>query len=222
VGADALRLFHLFVGPPADDVDWSDQTDEVIDGCASFLSRLWRLAAGELSIEFVERDPTPVDIDIQRATHRLIARVTDEFASWSYNTAVASVREFTNVLYRYVQSPEGARRATLDEAVDTLLKLMAPMTPHVTAELWERRHTDAELHAQPWPVANPSLVAADRVTMVVQVNGKVRDRIDVDPGIDEAEAERLALSLPRVVAHLGEGAPRKVISRPPKLVNIVT
>jgi leucyl-tRNA synthetase len=215
VGADALRLFHLFVGPPADDVDWSDQTDEMIDGCARFLGRVWRLGTSQLNdAKVVDRDATPDDVEIQRATHRLIARITDDFERWSYNTAVAAVMEFTNTLYKYVQS--GARQGTLDEAIDTMLVLMAPMTPHVTAELWEQRR-GGELHAQSWPEADPELVKVDKVTMIVQVNGKLRDRIDVDPGLSEADAEALALASPKL-----EGViPKKVIARPPKLVNVV-
>jgi len=146
--------------------------------------------------------------------------VSDDFARWSYNTAVAALMEFTNVLYRYVQG--GARRQTLIEAVDVLLLLMAPMAPHATAELWERRRGDgARIHDERWPQADPELVRLDTVTLVVQVNGKVRDRLEVSADIDEAEAERLALASDRVREQLAGAAPRKVVVRPPKLVNIV-
>ena len=215
-GADALRLAHLFVSPPTDDVDWEAVT---IDGSARFLARVWRLATGEIAAG-VEREPTDADRAVERATHRLIARITDEFERWSYNTAVAGCMEFVNELYRYAQSPEGPRAATLDHAVDTLLLLMAPMTPHLTAELWERRRGD-HVHDHAWPVADPALLVVDTVTMVVQVNGKVRDRLEVPAGIDEAEATRLALASPKIVDQLAGAEPRKVIARPPKLVNIV-
>src|SRR5207248_1611534 len=145
--------------------------------------------------------------------HRLIARVSDDFERWSYNTAVAALMEFTNLLYK-----EGAT----DFALDTMLLLMAPMTPHITAELWERRHgSGSQVHAQRWPEADPEMLTVDSVTMIVQVNGKVRDRIEVAPTIDEADAERLALESPRVHELLGGGHPKKVIVRPPKLVNLV-
>jgi leucyl-tRNA synthetase len=216
VGADALRLFHLFVGPPAEDFDWSEQTDEIIDGCYRFLARVWRLALGDAG-ETVERDATGADTEMLRATHRLIAKVSDGFDGWSFNTAVAACREFTNDVYRYVQA--GARTETLAFAVDSLLLLMAPMTPHLAAELWERRHGD-DVHLRSWPVADPDLVRSDSVTMVVQVNGKVRDRIEVAVGIGEDDAVKLALESPKVRAHLG-GEPRKVIARPPRLVNLV-
>ena len=204
VGADALRLFHLFVGPPADDVDWTDQTEEIIEGCARFLKRVWRLATEP---EKVAADPQAVD----RAAHRLIARVSGEYERWSYNTAVAGVMEFTNLL-----SKEGVT----DFAVDTMLLVMAPMAPHLTAELWERRH-GGHIHEQRWPEADPAMLTITSTTMVVQVNGKVRDRIDVDPAVDGPEAERLALASAKVQELLHGRPPQKVIVRPPKLVNVV-
>jgi len=216
-GADALRLAHLFVGPPQDDVDWEGVG---IDGCERFLSRLWRLALGEVGGDPVDREPTDADTAVDRSTHRLIAKVSDDYDRWSYNTVVAAFMEFTNELYRYVQGDAGVRRATLDEAVDTLLLLMAPMAPHVSAELWERRR-GGHVHEQEWPVADPAKLVVDTVTMVVQVNGKVRDRLEVPAGVDAAEAEALALASEKVQAHLGGKPPRKVIARPPQLVNIV-
>jgi len=215
-GADALRLAHLFVGPPQDNVDWEGVG---LDGCSRFLQRLWRLAAGELAISPVDRPPGDADVEVERATHRLIAKVTDDYDRWSYNTAVAAYMEFTNELYRYVQRDESPRAETLAGAVDTLLLLMAPMAPHLTAELWELR-CGGHIHAEPWPVADPALLVVDSVTMIVQVNGKVRDRIEVDPGLDAAAAEQLALASEKVQGFL-DGPPRKVIAKPPNLVNIV-
>jgi leucyl-tRNA synthetase len=225
VGADSLRLFHLFVGPPADDFDWGDQTDEMVEGCHRFLGRVWRLGTGAVASDrqmAVDREPLAADTEILKAQHRLIERVSEDYERWSYNTAVAALMEFTNALYRYVQSGDRARGQTLDDALDTLLLLMAPMAPHITAELWERRHGEASnVHAQPWPVADPSLAAPDTVTLIVQVNGKVRDRLDVDPGISEDEATALALASARVQEQLAGAAPRKVVARPPRLVNVV-
>ena len=216
-GADSLRLFHLFAGPPQDDMEWSDKG---IEGCSRFLHRLWRLAIGEVDGAITDRDPTPADTEVEASRHRLILRVTDEYERWSYNTAVAGFMEFTNALYKYVQSPEGARRDTLDAAVDTVLHLMAPMTPHFSAELWELRR-GGRVHAERWPVADRTKAVHETVTMVVQVNGKVRDRIEVSPDITEDVAEALALASTRVQDLLTGGAPRKVIVRAPKLVNVV-
>jgi leucyl-tRNA synthetase len=218
VGADALRLHVLFMAPPPDDVDW---TEAGVEGASRFLHRLWRLGTGAAPGRVEDREPTAEDDEVERSTHRLIARITDEFERWSYNTAVAGFMAFTNELYRYVQSPAGARTATLDAAVDTVLLLLAPMAPHVTAELWERRHPGEHVHDQRWPVADETKLAWSTVTMVVQVNGKVRDRIEVDAAIDAEEAERLALASKRVRDLLDGDEPRKVIARPPRLVNVV-
>ncbi len=215
-GADALRLAHLFVGPPQDDVDWEGVS---IDGSSRFLGRLWRLATGAAVPKVDDREPTGADDAIARATHRLIVKVSDDYERWSYNTAVAAYMEFTNELYRYVQAEDGARPETLAFAVDTLLLLMAPMAPHVTAELWERRN-GGHVHGQSWPVADPAMLEVETVTMIVQVNGKMRDRIEVSPGIDAEQAEQLALASEKVQGFI-DGQPRRVIVKPPKLVNIV-
>ncbi|MCC5951941.1 MAG: leucine--tRNA ligase [Acidimicrobiia bacterium] len=216
-GADALRLAHLFVGPPADDVDWEGVG---IDGCARFLQRLWRLAHDDVGATPVEREPTDADLAVRRSAHQLVARVGEDYDRWSYNTAVAACMEFLNELYRYVQADEPPRRQTLDEALDLLVLVAAPMVPHITAELWQRRHGD-HVHAQPWPTADPALLVEDTVTMVVQVNGKVRDRLEVPADTDAAAAEALALASEKVQGHLGGATPRKVIARPPALVNLV-
>jgi len=219
VGADALRLFHLFVGPPGDDVDWDDRTDELIDGCARFLKRVWRLAdplsAGQSGVPAGE---AVADQEVERATHRLVAKVSDDFDRWSYNTAVAACMEFTNLLYKKVAG--GADASSLAGSIDMLLLLLAPMCPHLTAELWERRH-GSDIHEQHWPLADPALVAMERVTMIVQVNGKVRDRIEVDSGIDEAAMRAQAMASPKVQSALSGAAPTKVVVRPPGLLNLV-
>jgi leucyl-tRNA synthetase len=231
VGADALRLFHLFVGPPAEGFNWDSQTDQMIEGCHRFLGRLWRLGLGSVqNVSLVDRVPTVSDLELEKETHRLIDRVTSDLGRWSYNTAVAAAMEFLNTVYRHIQSPEGAAQSSVDFAIDSLLLLLAPMAPHITAELWERRLGAAaaegggpagSVHHQPWPVADPSLVKVDTVTMVVQVSGKVRDRIEVDASIDEDSAVALALASPKVVSALAGGEPKKVVARPPRLVNVV-
>ena len=216
-GADALRLAHMFVGPPQDDVDWEGVG---IDGCARFLQRVWRIALGEVGSPPSTRERSEADTDMLRSLHRLIVKVDEDFERWSYNTAVASFMEFTNELYRYAQSDAGAEESVLSECVDTLLLLMAPMAPHITAELWEIRH-GGHVHEEPWPVADQAMLVVDSVTMVVQINGKVRDRIDVATTISPEEAQAVALASERII-ELIDGAPiRKVISRPPNLINIV-
>ena len=218
-GADALRLAHLQVKPPQEDVDWEDFG---IDGCAKFLARVWRLAVpgSDLSAEARTGETTEADTEVDRITHRLVARITDEYDRWSYNTAVAGFMEFTNTLYRYVQTDDGPHAATLDAAVDALLQVMAPAAPHLCAELWEIRR-GGHVHLEAWPEADPAKLIEDMVTMVIQVNGKVRDRVEVSADLDEAGAEAAALASERVQAALAGGEPRKVITRPPRLVNVV-
>jgi len=221
VGADALRLFHLGVGPPADDFDWTDQTDEVIDGCGRFLDRLYRLVtAGDVTPRC--GDLTDEDRSVRHATHRLIEQVTGDLERGSYNTAVAHVREQVNLLLRYARAVGGPQADVLDEAYDALLLLLAPMTPHVVAELWEVRHPGGDgVHAQRWPAFDPELARDEMVTMVVQVNGKVRDRLAVDPSVGDDEARALALTLPKVIDALAGREPERVVVRAPRLVNVV-
>jgi leucyl-tRNA synthetase len=221
VGADALRLFHLFAGPPIDDVDWSDQTDEIIEGCSRYLARVWRLATGQVERTQTGTDGEPPAGDaaaLRRAVHRTVARVSADVESFSFNTAVAACMELTNTIYKHAHA--GTDEAVVGEAVDTLLELLAPMVPHLTAEAWEHRH-GGHVHTRSWPTADPALLHEETVTMIVQVNGKVRDRIDVDAGIDATEAERLALAAPKVAELLAGAAPTRVVVRPPRLVNIV-
>jgi leucyl-tRNA synthetase len=200
VGADALRLFILFMAPPADDIDWNDKG---MEGTSRFLHRVWRLA--EPTSHAVPAATGEAVAQVDRAAHRLIERVSGEFERWSFNTAVAAFMEFTNLLYK-----QGAT----EFAVDTLLQLLAPMAPHITAELWARRHAGEHIHERSWPVADPAMTLVETVTMIVQVNGKVRAKLDVSPQISEEEATRLALDAVKV-------EPTRVIAKPPKLVNIV-
>ncbi len=219
VGADGLRLFHLFVGPPADDIDWTEQTDSVIEGMARFLQRVWRLSELELVPNDGELDD--VDLNIRRAIHATIDAVTKDFDRWSYNTAVARCMELLNELMTYVRI-ETAKPSVANEGIETLLKLLAPMSPHVTAELYDHRHPGALLHAQAWPVADAVLLVSQTVTMVVQVNGKVVDRLEVAVDVDTAVAESLARSCPKVVAHFGDQAPTRIVNRAPRLINLLS
>jgi len=223
-GADTLRLAHLQVKPPAEDVDWEDMN---IDGCSRFLARVRRVAEpdSELGANRREGDAstmTDADIAMDVSTHKLIDRITASYDRWSYNTGVAACMEYTNELYKYVQSDNGIHGETLDFCVDTLLKVLAPMVPHLTAEVWEQRHGDgAHIHAEAFPTADPTKLMSDTVTMIVQVNGKVRARLDVAADISEADATATALALPKILSQLDGAEPKKIIARPPKLVNIV-
>jgi leucyl-tRNA synthetase len=220
VGADGLRLFHLFAGPPADDVDWSEQTEEIIEGCGRFLDRVYRLSEyAEVNFHDAADES---DLQVRRAVHRAVATVTGCFDRWMYNIAVAEVMSVFNTVSKQARSEHGIQRATLDEAIDLMLTLLAPMAPHVSAELWERRHPGAtSLHHQNWPVADSALTVTDTLTMIVQINGKVRARIEVDPGLSEDEAQRLALADQSVIRALGDAPIKRVIAKPPRMVNII-
>jgi leucyl-tRNA synthetase len=219
-GADALRLFHLQVGPPTGDFDWTDQTEADIEGCRRFLERVWRTATSTPQLRTGPMNPG--DHSLRRSTHSTVKRVTEDLDDWSFHTAVARIRELHRELTRSIDSDEGAHAEAAAEAIDALLLLLAPMTPHVTAELWERRHPDRpSVHETEWPVVDEALLTVERATLVVQVDGKVRDRIDVPADLTEAEATRLALASERVIAALDGVEPRRTVARPPRLVNIV-
>ena len=206
------------MAPPAEDVDWTSQTEEIISGWGKWISRVWRFATGQAGQG--SSTPSPSDLRLRRFTHHTIQRVTSDLDRWSYNTAVSALRELVNACYQGLGTEDAPSAEVLAEAVDTLLLLLAPMAPHVTAEAWQLRHGD-HIHTRPWPVADPELAKERTVTLVVQVNGKVRDRIEVDPSIGHEEAEALALRSERARAHIGSGQPDKVVVRPPRLVNIV-
>jgi leucyl-tRNA synthetase len=162
------------------------------------------------------------DYSVRQATHRTIARVTNDLNRWSYNTAVAAIMELLNAASKVGRSKEGIDKATLDEALDVMAMLLAPMTPHITAELWQERYPDRPgVHQMPWPVADPTLVAEATVIMVVQVNGRVKARLSVVPTISEADASAAALADATIVAALNGATPTRVVARPPRLVNIV-
>lgn len=214
-GADSIRLFELFMGPPTDDAVWSDHG---VEGTARFLDRVWRLGTGDVG-EFVERAESDADREMLADSHRAIKKVTEDIERFGFNTAVPALMTLTNALNDYVR--QGARRETFDRVLEILLLLLAPMAPHVAHELWERSGHQTMLATEQWPEWDPELIKRDVVTMVIQVNGKVRDRFEVDADITAEEAERLALGSEKIQKWLGQGELRKVIARPPKLVSLV-
>ena len=220
VGADGLRLFHLFVGPPADDFDWTDQTDQVIEGCGRFLDRLWRLVP--------EATPANAAATSRPRTWRSVGPPTARSTGWApTSSAGPTTRRWpTAWSWSTCSSAMCARRRPAPGRARRGLRLAAAAHgPDVPAR--HRRavgapaHGLGSVHAQPWPQADPALVAEETVTLVVQVNGKVRDRLEVDPSIGEEEATALALASSRVVQELDGRAPGRVVARPPRLVNVV-
>jgi len=224
VGADSLRLFHLFVGPPGDSFDWTDQTDTIIEGCHRFLQRVWRLALGQaesfpgVTISTVDRKPTDSDLEVRAIVNKTIDKVTSDYERWSYNTAVAALMELTNTIYR--KSAEGVSKEVFDEAVDSLIKMLAPMAPHMTSEVWERLH-GGSVFKTGWPKADPAFLVSSEDTLIIQVGGKFRDKLTVPSDISYEDALELALASPKVRAVIRDKAPSKVIAKLPRLLNIV-
>ena len=144
--------------------------------------------------------------------------MTADIERYAFNTAVAACMELTNVISRHARS--GTDRGVIDESIDTLLELLAPFAPHLAAEAYEHRHGD-NVHTRPWPVADVRLLTEQRVTMVVQVNGKLKDRLDVERDISEQAATDIALASAKVQAAMGGASPKRVIAKPPRLVNII-
>jgi leucyl-tRNA synthetase len=214
-GADAGRVYEMFIAPPEDDAEW---TDEAVSGAVRFLQRVWRLV--------LEPEGFPVTGDgadpglLRRRTHQTIQRVTGDYEDFRFNTAVAALMEFANVMQDYLQRG-GERDAVWEEAVRTMILLLHPMAPHITEELWERLGEEGLCADAAWPVADPRLAAEPEVTLVVQVAGRVRDRLRVAAGLDERAAIERALASEAVRHALGRDRPTRVIYVPDRLINLV-
>ena len=207
-GADALRLYVLFMGPADQDMEW---TEEGVEGIARFLRRLWRIVG-----EAAERPAGAVEGPLARKAHETIAKVTDEIGRrYVYNTPIAAVMELINELGRAPEDP-AARFAA-----ETAVSLIQPYAPHIAEELWATLGHE-RLWEQPWPEADESLLERDTYELVVQVNGKVRERLEVDAGAAEDELVARAKESPRVQAHLDGKEIRRAIVVPGKLVNFVS
>ena len=216
-GADAIRLFELFIGPPTDDAVWNDNG---VEGTFRFLDRVWRMGTSEVGL-VVDRAENPGDREVLAITHRTLKKVTEDIDRFRFNTAVAALMGLANALIDYLNSDEGGRKETFDEAFRIMILMLAPMAPHMTHELWERSGRGRMLAIEPWPTWDPDLVRQDTVTMVIQVNGRVRDRVQVSSDIDPVEAEKVALESDKVKALLDGKKVERIIARPPNLVNVV-
>jgi leucyl-tRNA synthetase len=214
-GGDTLRAYLMFAYRWQEGGAWSSQG---IEGIARWLNRVWSLVT-----ETVEAagPPDPAGVRrLQRITHQAIQRVSADFEAFEFNTIVSTLMELAHTLTDV--RPTLAGSPAWDEAVTTMLLLMAPVTPHIAEELWERLGRPYSIHQQDWPVFNADLAREDEITLVVQVNGKVRDRITVPTGLDEDGARARALRSEAVQRHLGGREPRQVIYVEDKLINFVT
>jgi leucyl-tRNA synthetase len=209
-GADAVRTYILFMGPADQDMEW---TDTGIEGIVRFLRRLWRVVG-----EVAEGAPVDGSIDtpLARQAHTTVAKVTDDIERrFQFHTAISAVMELTNELVRTPQDP-AARFAA-----ETAVSLIQPYAPHVAEELWQRLGHE-HLWREPWPQADPALLERDTFELVIQVNGRVRDRVEVPSDLPEDELVEQAKASPRVQAYLDGTEIAQTIVVPGKLVNIVT
>lgn len=217
VGADVVRSYLMFLGPWEAGGDWSDSG---INGVARWANRVWEVANRDSS----ELDHSPVNEnsvrDVQRALHKTIKKVSDDMDSFKFNTAIASLMELTNTLTQAWERSDLTSDAW-NEAVSNLVAMMAPITPYLSEELWEATGHESSVHTQSWPEWDESLAADETITLVVQVNGRLRDRIEVPVGIEEDTAKETALSSPKIQPHIQGKEVSKVIYVPGRLVNIV-
>jgi leucyl-tRNA synthetase len=218
-GADTVRAFLMFIGPWDQGGPWNPTG---IDGIQRWLGRVWGVAApGDGTSEAAGPEAEELTRALRRATHTTIDAVSDDYASFHFNTAISKLMELTNAMVRARETGLAGSEAYAD-AVEVLLKLMAPVTPHIAEELWERRGGAYSIHTQSWPVADPALARADTLELPVQVDGKLRDRLVVTHDTPADEIERMALSSEHVQRYLNGRTPAKVIHIPGRLVNVVT
>ena len=212
-GADAVRVYLMFVGPWDQGGDWDDAG---IQGPVRWLQRLWTLA-----LQPPARTANPASAQrLRRAAHQMIRRVTEDIERFHFNTMIAAMMECTNALARERDAgPVDA--AAWDEAIDALLLCLAPSAPHLCEELWALRGRPYSVHQQPWPDWDPAWTATEQITLVVQVNGKLRDRLTLPASLTEAYARAAAEASVNVQAYTAGHALRKVIYVPDKLINLV-
>ncbi|GAF26295.1 leucine--tRNA ligase [Neomoorella thermoacetica] len=224
-GADTARLFILFAAPPERDLEWSDQG---VEGCYRFLNRVWRLvgsyadavrrASGSLEIR------SHADRELWRLLHATIKKVTEDVEErFNFNTAISAIMELVNGCYRYQDTvPEEEQNLVLmGEVLRKLVTLLAPFAPHITEELWQGLGGQESVHRESWPQYDPEALVEEEITLVIQINGKVKDRMQVPAGLAREKIEELVLNRDKVAALLAGQQVVKVIVVPDKLVNVV-
>lgn len=224
-GADATRLFILFAAPPVKELEWSDQG---IEGAYRFLNRLWRLVE---DLQDVLQQAKPASFtdpaseaakSLRRKEHETIKRVTHDIENhFQFNTAIAAVMELVNELYGVKDELRESAPQALSSAIATALTVLSPVAPHICEELWETLGHDTRLAEQAWPAHDESALVLDEVTVVVQVNGKVRGKLNVPNNAPKDDVEKIAMEQENVIKHIEGKTVRKVIVVPNKLVNIV-
>jgi leucyl-tRNA synthetase len=213
-GADAVRLAIVFAGPPEADIDWVDVSPA---GAQRFLQRALRLAGAVSSPAGV--DPATGDPALRRITHRAVAAVTGHIETHRFNVAISRLMELAGAARRAIDN--GPADPAVREAVEAVAVILSTIAPYTAEEMWQQLGHQPTVALAGWPAADPDLAEVASVTCVVQVAGKVRDRLEVAPDAGEAELRRHALASPAVRAALGGRTVARVIVRPPRLVNIV-
>lgn len=217
--ADALRAYELFLGPFEQDAIWSDRG---INGVFRFLNRVWRLILKEKPLIFTKRPSggaEDISRQLQKMTHKTIKKVTLDFEKFKFNTAVAALMKYINFLYSSLD--KNVLEEIWSETIDTLMLLLAPIAPFMTEELWERTGHKESIHIQPWPKWDEKLTYEEKFTLVIQVNGKLRDRVEVPVGISDKEMKKIALKSPNAQKFIKDKEILKFITVPNKLINIV-
>jgi leucyl-tRNA synthetase len=216
-GADALRLYILFMGPFEAELEWNE---EGIAGTYRFLKRVWSVVLETAEPPTMEKDDDFIS-ELRYNTARTVKKVTEDVDSFAFNTAVAAMMEFMNFLSAN-RERAGATGMLWRDSIRKLLILMAPMTPFISDELWERMNFPGDtVCRQEWPSWDENDIVLDTVEIVVQVRGKIRSRIRIDTDASTDEIEKKALSLDRIKEILGGNEPRRVVVVPGKLVNII-
>ncbi len=229
-GADTARLFSLFAAPPEKDLDWSEQG---VEGAFRFLNRVWRFVESNLDMLRAASGRPPASLSdlgraLRRTIHETIQRVTNDIEDrFRFNTAISAIHELVNALHAFVGISQDRvaleeRRELCREAVDTMLLLLGPFAPHVAEELWSRVGHGGSLCLAPWPTADPAALERESVLVVVQVDGRVRTRLAVPPGVAEEVLRAQALADDKVQPWLRARAVERVVVVPGRLVNIVT
>ena len=215
-GVDAIRLSMVFAGPPEDDIDWSD-----VSPAASFkfLNRAWRLSGDVESKPGV--DFTKGDLALRKAIAKSLNDISFAVETFRFNVAVARVMELVNVTRKAIDSGCGPKDPAVREAAEAIALSLSLIAPYTAEDMWERLGHKPAIALAGWPTIDPSLLEEDSVTAVLQINGKIKDRIEVAPNISDADLEKLAFQNPAIKAELGDSKAQKVITRAPKLVNIV-
>ena len=215
-GVDAIRLSMVFAGPPEDDVDWSDVSPA---GSVKFLTRAWRLSGDVTSAPGI--DFSKGEISLRKATHKALHDAAFAVESFRFNVAIARVMELVNATRKAVDSGCGPADPAVREAVEATAIMLSLVAPYTAEEMWDRLGHQPAVALAGWPVVDEKLLVADAVEAVIQINGKIKERLEVAPTISDSELEAQALALPAIVAELGGATPVKIITRAPKLVNIV-